>query len=174
MREIVMDRREFLQTAAAGGALILAGSGARAEAAVSEGGLSTLSMAELWRQLRTRKISAKEVVQAYLDRIAKHDGREGINAYITVDREGALKEAERLDGLMKEGRPPAALHGIPIAVKDNLDTAGLRTTGGSRILERWAPQEDANVVWRLRRVGCIVLGKTNMHEFAFGITTNNP
>ena len=169
-----MDRREFLQTAAVGSALVLAGRGSRAEAAVSEVGLSSLSMAELWRQLRTRKISAKEVVQAYLDRIAKHDGRDGINAYITVDREGALKEAERLDGLMKEGRPPAALHGIPIAVKDNLDTAGLRTTGGSKILERWVPQEDANAVWRLRQAGCVILGKTNMHEFAFGITTNNP
>ena len=169
-----MDRREFLQTAAAGGALILAGRGSWAEAAVAEGDLATLSAAQLAKRIRDRQLSIKELTQAYLDRIAKYDGRDGINAFITLDREGALKEAERLDGVLRQGRVLGPLHGIPLAVKDNLDTAGLRTTGGSKILEKWVPKVDATAVWRLRQAGCVVLGKTNMHEFAFGITTNNP
>ena len=169
-----MDRREFLQTAAAGGALILAGRGSWAEAAVAEGDLATLSAAQLAKRIRDRQLSIKELTQAYLDRISKYDGRDGINAFITLDREGALKEAERLDGVLRQGRILGPLHGVPLAIKDNLDTAGLRTTGGSKILEKWVPKVDATAVWRLRQAGCVVLGKTNMHEFAFGITTNNP
>ncbi|HET7876137.1 MAG TPA: amidase [Methylomirabilota bacterium] len=169
-----MDRRAFLGAAVAGGALWLAGGAARAVAAVPADELAQLSAAELANRLRTRQLSVKELVGVHLDRIGRYDGRDGLNAFITVDREGALKEAERLDGLLKQGRLLGPLHGLPLAVKDNLDTAGLRTTGGSKILEQWVPKEDASVVKRLRAAGCVILGKTNMHEFAFGITTNNP
>lgn len=169
------DRRAFLQAGLAAGATLLAGREVLpAAAAVPEDELATLSVADLGRQLRGRKLSVQELVQGYLDRITKYDGRDGLNAYISVDREGALKEADRLDGLLKQGKPLGPLHGIPLAIKDNLDTQGLRTTGGSKVLANWVPKEDASVVKRLRASGCIILGKTNLHEFAFGITTNNP
>lgn len=169
-----MDRRAFLGWAAAAGAFLAAGDVPRAWAAVPEAELAGLGAAELARRIRARKLSVKEAVQGYLDRIARHDGPNGINAYITVDREGALREARRLDEALARGRVLGPLHGLPLAIKDNLDTAGLRTTGGSKILEQWVPREDASVVRRLRAAGGIVLGKTNLHEFAFGITTNNP
>jgi aspartyl-tRNA(Asn)/glutamyl-tRNA(Gln) amidotransferase subunit A len=84
-----------------------------------------------------------------------------------------MKEAEQLDKLAKEKKFKGPLHGMPIALKDNLDTKDLRTTGGSKILAQWKPKQDAHVVEKLKKAGAIVLGKTNLHEFAFGITTNN-
>jgi Asp-tRNA(Asn)/Glu-tRNA(Gln) amidotransferase A subunit family amidase len=170
-----VDRRRFLGLGAAAGAAALAGGrAAPAPAAVATGELTGLSVAELGRGLGARTFSARELVAAYLERIEKYDGREGLNAYLTVDREGALKEAGRLDEALKRGRPPAPLHGIPLAVKDNLDTRGLRTTGASKVLASWVPKSDATVVSRLKSAGAVVLGKTNLHEFALGITTNNP
>ncbi len=98
----------------------------------------------------------------------------GLNAFITVAADQAREQAERLDRLAKGKHFRGPLHGLPIAVKDNLDTAGIRTTGGSSILDKWYPRQSATVVERLQKAGAIILGKTNMHEFAFGVTTNNP
>ncbi len=170
-----LDRRAFVHGSLAATAVLLTGRNViPAAAAAPQDDLARLTVAELGRLLRARKLSVKELTLGYLDRIAKYDGREGLNAYITVDREGAQREAERLDGLLKEGKPLGPLQGIPLAIKDNLDSQGVRTTGASKVLANWVPTEDASVVRRLRAAGCIVLGKTNLHEFAYGITTNNP
>lgn len=135
--------------------------------------LAGLSLQQLEMMIRNGEVTSKKLVQVYLDRIQKHGGSEGLNAYITVASEAALKEAERLDELARERKFKGPLHGLPIAVKDNLDTKGIRTTGGSKILAQWKPQQDAWAVEKLKKAGAIILGKTNLHEFAFGISTNN-
>jgi Asp-tRNA(Asn)/Glu-tRNA(Gln) amidotransferase A subunit family amidase len=170
-----LDRRSFIKTGLTGAA-VAAGAGAASPLALAapKPGVADKPLTELAAMLRRRKISATELCKIYLDRIAKYGGRQGLNAYITVARESALKQAARLDRLAKRGKFVGPLHGLPIAVKDNLDTAGIRTTGGSKILLKWVPPRDANAVARLKNAGAIILGKTNMHEFAFGITTNNP
>lgn len=136
--------------------------------------LGQLSLAELSRRIKGGEISCLEAVEGYLERIAAYDGADKLNAFITVAADEARAEAARLDGLLAEGTYLGPLHGIPIALKDNLDTAGMRTTGGSKVLADHVPSRDANVVARLKAAGAIILGKTNMHEFAFGITSNNP
>ncbi len=137
-------------------------------------GFEDLSLYELSRMVRKGEIKSKELVEGYLERIQKYDGPNGINAYITVAGDSALKDAEVLDRLLQKKRFKGPLHGLPIAIKDTIDTKGIRTTGGSKILSTWIPSTDAYVVKRLKKAGAIILGKTNTHEFAFGITTNNP
>ena len=88
--------------------------------------------------------------------------------------DAALRQAEKLDKLAKQKKFKGPLHGLPIAIKDNLDTKDIKTTGGSKILASWTPPEDAYVVQRLKQAGAIILGKANLHEFALGGTTNNP
>jgi len=139
----------------------------------SDADLADLSLYELSKLIHTREISSKRLVSIYLDRIQKYGGPDGVNAYITVDSESALKSAEELDKYAKSKNLKGPLHGLPIAVKDNLDTRDIRTTGGSSILSQWRPRQDAHVVAKLRKAGAVIIGKTNMHEFAFGITTNN-
>jgi aspartyl-tRNA(Asn)/glutamyl-tRNA(Gln) amidotransferase subunit A len=117
-------------------------------------------------------IRPSEVIEAALDRIDRYDGR--IRAFLYVDRERALDEARAWDRRLAaagSGLPPLA--GVPVAVKDNMCTRGMPTTCGSRILEGWLPPYDATVVARLRDAGAIVLGKTNMDEFAMGSSTEN-
>ncbi len=136
--------------------------------------LENLSLDQLSRMMRKGEISSKKLVEAYLERIQKYGGPNGINAFITVAADAALKQAEELDTLARKKRFKGPLHGLPVAVKDTLDTEGIRTTGGSKILSSWIPAKDAQVVKKLKDAGAIILGKTNTHEFAFGITTNNP
>ena len=136
--------------------------------------LENLSLDQLSKMIRKGEISSKKLVEAYLERIQKYGGPNGINAFITVAADSALKQAEGLDTLARKKRFKGPLHGLPIAVKDTLDTGGIRTTGGSKILSSWTPPKDAHVVKKLKDTGAIILGKTNTHEFAFGITTNNP
>jgi aspartyl-tRNA(Asn)/glutamyl-tRNA(Gln) amidotransferase subunit A len=127
-----------------------------------EQGLCFLPASELVALLAAREISSVEVTRAFLERIERFDPE--LRAYITVDAEQALAEAEHARG---------PLHGLPVAVKDNIPTRGLRTTGGSRVLRDWVPDHDASVVQRLREAGGVVLGKTNLHEFAYGGTCTN-
>ena len=130
----------------------------------------------LWRlsaMMRTGEITSRQLVEIYLDRIGKYDGPHGLNAYITVAGDSALKQADRLDKSARAKKFRGPLHGIPVAVKDNIDTEKIRTTGGTKILADWYPQEDAHVVRKLRAAGAIILGKTNLNELAFGVTTNN-
>src|SRR3972149_4606076 len=104
-------------------------------------------------------------------RIAALAGR--MRAFITVTREEALAGAQQADAAIAHGNYKGPLHGIPIALKDLFDTAGVRTTAGSKILGERVPTEDAAATARLRAAGAIVIGKLNMHEFAFGATGLN-
>ena len=119
-----------------------------------------------------RQVSPRELVEALLGRI-KEDGAR-LNAFITVDADRARSEAARAEADILRGRYRGPLHGVPVALKDNIWTAGLRTTAGSKILAGFVPVDDATVVRRLRRAGAIVIGKANMSEFAYGATNNNP
>ena len=124
------------------------------------------SVADLARLIATKEVSPVEAVRAHLDRIAALDG--GLRSFITVCADAALDAARAKEADLAAGRPLGPLHGVPIALKDLFDTAGVRTTGGSKILADRVPAEDATVVRRLRAAGAIVLGKLNMHEFAYG------
>lgn len=133
--------------------------------------LWALPARELGALLRGGQTSAVEVAEAVLARIEALEPR--INAYITVAAGQALADARRCDAELAAGRDRGPLHGIPLAVKDLFDTAGLRTTAGSRILAGRVPEEDAESVARLRAAGAVVVGKTNLNEFACGVTTTN-
>jgi aspartyl-tRNA(Asn)/glutamyl-tRNA(Gln) amidotransferase subunit A len=130
------------------------------------------SASELAELIRTRVLSPVTLVEAYLERIARLDG--DLRAYITVCEDAALAEARRAEASAVRGAIAGPLHGIPFAVKDQFDTAGLRTTAGSRLLADYVPTSDATVVARLRAAGGILLGKLNMTEFALGGTLDFP
>lgn len=105
--------------------------------------------------------------------LAKQQEHESLNAFITLDTQGALAQARYSDQLSKKGIRRGLLHGLPIVVKDNIHVAGLPNTAGTPLLRNFVPKQDAEVVKRLKDAGAIILGKTNMHELAYGITSNN-
>ena len=129
------------------------------------------SAVELAAQIANKTVSAVEVTQAHLDRIAEVDGR--VNAFLHVDADGALEQARAVDHAVASGQALSALAGVPLALKDVLTQTGVPTTAGSKILEGWRPPYDATVVERLRDAGVVILGKTNMDEFAMGSSTEN-
>jgi len=132
--------------------------------------LTKAPMAEIARSLRRRTVSPLELVDAYSRRIEEAGG---LHAFITPPGERARREARRAERRLSRGEPGALL-GVPIAVKDLFATRGVRTTAGSRILKDWVPSRDAAVITRLRAAGAIIFGKTNLHEFAYGVSTANP
>lgn len=123
-------------------------------------------IAELARLIAAKDVSPVQVVQAYLDRIEALDGT--LKAFITVCHDEALAAAKTAEAALVGARALGPLHGVPIGLKDLFATRGIRTTGGSKILTDWIPDADATVVARLKDAGAIVLGKLNMHEFAYG------
>jgi len=129
-----------------------------------------LSIRELSRRLAARELSAVELTRRYLQRIDEHNAE--LNAFITVDPEYSLSQARQADRLLAAG-DHHPLTGIPVALKDTIPTAGLRTTAGSRVLDDWVPDADPPVVQRLRSCGAVVIGKANLHEFAYGGTSEN-
>jgi len=122
--------------------------------------------------LAKKKISPVELTKLYLARIERLNPK--LNAFLTVAAESALGEARRAETELLRGKRRGAVQGIPVALKDNIATRNLRTTMGSTILRDFVPREDATVVRKLRQAGAIVLGKTNLHEFAYGVTSENP
>src|ERR1019366_7979487 len=119
--------------------------------------------------IRTRAVSSVDLTRACLASIEKLQPL--LNAFITITAEQALADARMLDAELQRGNWRGPFHGIPIALKDNIDTAGVRTTGASELFKDRVPTEDAEVVRRLKAAGAILLGKLNLHEFAFGITS---
>ncbi len=132
--------------------------------------LYELSMREAARRLRERDLTSRELTGAVLERIAAVDGE--IGAYLTVTADSALAQADQADQAIAAGTA-GPLAGIPLAVKDVMCTCGTRTTCASRILEHFVPEYDATVIARLRAAGAVMVGKTNMDEFAMGSTTEN-
>ncbi|HET9925438.1 MAG TPA: amidase [Methylomirabilota bacterium] len=124
------------------------------------------SMGELARLVATKAVTPVEVIQAHLDRIGALDGT--IKSYITVMGDSARAAARAAEARVNARETLGPLHGVPIGLKDLYCTKGVKTTGGSRILGNWMPTEDATVVTRLAAAGGIMLGKLNMHEFAYG------
>ena len=134
--------------------------------------LLNLSLTEAADKVRSREVSPVELVQAALARIRATD--DVLRSYITVFEEQALQVAKAAEIMAGAGHDLGPLHGVPIALKDNVAVRGSRTTAGSKVLGDWLPEIDATITQRLRRAGAIFIGKTNMHEFAWGGTSANP
>jgi aspartyl-tRNA(Asn)/glutamyl-tRNA(Gln) amidotransferase subunit A len=155
------SRREFL----AGSVSLVAATTAGAQASDPTG----LSILEASALIRAGALSPVDLTLAYLERIENLNP--SINAFITVTPGLALEQAERLTAEVEAGRWRGLLHGIPIALKDNIDTAGIRTTAASALYADRVPTEDAEVYRRLKAAGAVLLGKLNLHEFAYGGTS---
>jgi aspartyl-tRNA(Asn)/glutamyl-tRNA(Gln) amidotransferase subunit A len=128
-----------------------------------------LSLSDLSRLIAARELASSEAVRAALARLELLQDK--LNAFITVLPEQALAEAKKADEEIARGRYRGPLHGVPVTVKDMFETAGVLTTGGSKILAQWVPETDAALVERLRAAGAIILGKTNLDEFGHGGTS---
>jgi aspartyl-tRNA(Asn)/glutamyl-tRNA(Gln) amidotransferase subunit A len=148
-------------------AFLLAGCGAVVGAA--ENDLALLTLATASERVRKKAISPVELTRTCLQRVDQLNPR--LNAFITVTAEAALARARELEDDIQRGRWRGPLHGVPVALKDNIDTAGVRTTAASELFKDRVPSEDAEVVRRLKNAGAIILGKTNLHEFAYGGTS---
>ena len=127
--------------------------------------------ADLAAQIAARELSAAEVTRAHLDRIAAVD--EDVHAFLYVDEARALAAADTVDARIAAGESVGPLAGVPLALKDVFTYAGAPTTCGSRILQNWWPPYSATVTQRLLEAGIVILGKTNMDEFAMGSSTEN-
>lgn len=129
------------------------------------------TISEVGRQLRAGEITSVALTELMLDRIEALNGT--LNAYITVTADLALEQARQADEALSQGQDQGPLHGIPVAVKDLFVTKDVRTTCGSKLFEDWVPDHDATVVSRLRDAGAVLLGKTGLHELAYGNTSIN-
>jgi aspartyl-tRNA(Asn)/glutamyl-tRNA(Gln) amidotransferase subunit A len=131
-----------------------------------EASLAFLPLSEAAAMIAARTISSQELTALSLARLARLDTV--LNSYITVSTQAAQAQAQAQDLLLANGIRLGPLHGVPVAIKDNIATAGIRTTAASRLYADWTPERDATVVARLRQAGAVILGKLNMYELAFG------
>ena len=168
------NRRDFVRvtaSAAAGAAALPAlpgysGAEAATPTATQSDELARLTIAQASRMIREREISCTELTQACLARAEAYNPI--VNAFITIMYEEALAQARQLDAEASAGNFRGPLHGIPVGLKDNIDTAGTRTTGGSLVFEENVPEEDAFVVKRLKESGAVIMAKAGLQEFAMG------
>ena len=165
MTDFSQDRRDFIAGSAAVAALI-----STRGAAAQDADPTDLDIGDAGRLIRDRSLSPVDLTGAYLDRIRRIDP--DLNAFITVTEERAQEQAAVLEAELSNGNWRGPLHGIPIALKDNIDTGGVLTTAASALFANRVPDEDAEVVRRLKEAGAVVLGKLNMQEFAFGGTSD--
>ena len=134
--------------------------------------LPFLTASQLSNLIETKEVSPVEATEAYLDRIEEVDPK--LNSYITITWEQAFESARQAEQEIAAGKHRGPLHGVPMAVKDQFNTAGVLTTGGSRILKDNVPSEDATVIAKLKEAGAVMLGKLNMSEFAMAEIYNHP
>ena len=139
---------------------------------MTEHDLTGLTLADAAAEIQGGGLSPVELTELMLARIERLNPE--LVAYVTVAREEALADARAAEAEIRDGKYRGPLHGIPLSIKDNIATRGIRTTAGSKVLEDCVPDYDATVVARLREAGAVILGKTNMHEWANGGTTINP
>jgi aspartyl-tRNA(Asn)/glutamyl-tRNA(Gln) amidotransferase subunit A len=169
-----LSRRQFVKTALAG---TMASSLARFGQAIGQGDalspvgqhtgeLTKLTLSQASELVRGRKVSPVELTQACLSRIEQLNPK--LNAFITVTADSALAQAREAEPDIQRGRWRGPLHGIPIALKDLVDTAGVRTTAASGLFTQRIPKQDAEIVRKLKASGAVLLGKLNLHEFAYG------
>lgn len=131
--------------------------------------LMSLTAVELGRKIKEKEVTVEEAVTAALDAIEKREAQ--VHSFVTVDREGALKRAKEVQAKIDAGELTGPLAGVPVAIKDNMCTKGLLTTCSSKILYNFVPTYTAEAVLNLEKAGAVILGKTNMDEFAMGSTT---
>ena len=164
-----MSRRDLIALAAAAAMPAIPVDAAPREAGRGEAAkLPALTLAEASAAIQGRTATSTDLVKALLDRINALNPL--VNCYITVMATEALAQAAKLDAELSAGRSRGPLHGVPIALKDNIDTAGVRTTAASPMFKDRVPGEDAEIVRRLKAAGAVIIGKLNLHEFAFGCT----
>src|SRR6185437_10934408 len=130
--------------------------------------IKTLTLAQAKKDLKTKKYSSVELTKAYLERINEVDNK--VKAFVTVTDEEALKNAKEADNKLARG-DDLPLLGIPLSIKDNFSTHGIRTTASSKVLDNYIPPFDATVVEKLKNAGMVLLGKTNMDAWAHGSST---
>jgi mandelamide amidase len=150
--------------------LAIVAAAALSTAVQAQANLTELSAAEAALQIRTGKLKSEDLVKALAEQIEK---KKDLGAFISYDREAALKAAREADALAAKKKFKGPLHGVPVVVKDNIHVAGFANTAGTPALKDFRPKRNAPVADKLVKAGAIVLGKTNMHELAFGITSNN-
>ena len=150
-------------------ALLCLGASAQAQPATPD--IATLTASDAVQQLCAGMVTSEQLVSAYL---AQAKAKTNLNAFVTLDEAGALKAARAADVQRKRGGACKPLAGLPVVIKDNIQVQGLPATAGSPALKGFVPAADAPVVAKLRAAGAVILGKTNMHELAFGVTGYNP
>jgi aspartyl-tRNA(Asn)/glutamyl-tRNA(Gln) amidotransferase subunit A len=159
------SRREFLRLSFSSVMLLTIGS----QLSRKPGDLTSLSLQQASKLVRNKSVSPVDLTRACLERIQRLNPK--LNAFITVAAEQALAQARELEIEVQHGRWRGPLHGIPLALKDNIDTSGIKTTAASAVFAERIPAEDAEVVRRLKAAGAIIIGKLNLDEFAIGLTS---
>src|SRR5216684_1370293 len=166
------SRRTFVKNVSATAVTLMSGIGnarpvqSQAAAMAPAPDATWLSLSEASRLVRDKKISPVELTKSCLNRIERLNPK--LNAFITVTAESALTQAREAETEIQRGHWHGPLHGVPIALKDLFDTAGVRTTAASGLFKERIPTQDGEVVRRLKGAGAVLLGKLNMHEFAYG------